>query len=201
MLTRHPLFRLFLAFVATATVLVIAVALPDPAHSAQAAVPRAHAARACSGANRLPAASNLSRIRRTTLCLLNRQRARHHLPRLRSNRRLQTAARAHSADMVRRDYFEHTTPNGVDFASRILREGYVSQGQTWSLGENIAFGTGRDSTPRFIVNAWMHSPGHRANILRRGFRDIGIGIVMGVPGGLQGASSGATYTTDFGGKH
>src|SRR5438046_2938509 len=102
MLTRHPLFRLFLAFVAMATVLVIAVALPDPAHSAQAAVPHAPAARACSAVNRLPAASNLSRIRRTTLCLLNRQRARHRLPRLRSNRRLQAAARAHSADMVQR---------------------------------------------------------------------------------------------------
>src|SRR4051794_22656126 len=151
MLTRHPILRLFLAFAATAAALVIAVALPDPAHSATPA----HAAAGCSGVNRLPTSSNLARIRRTTLCLLNRQRARHHLPRLRSNRRLAAAARGHSADMVRRDYFEHTTPTGVDFSSRILRDGYVSPGQTWSLGENIAFGTGSLSTPGRIMNAWM----------------------------------------------
>ena len=44
----------------------------------------------------------------------------------------------------------------------------------------------------------MHSPGHRANILNGGFRDIGIGIATGAPVHLRGAANGATYTTDFG---
>src|SRR2546423_1519821 len=65
-----------------------------------------------------------------------------------------------------------------------------------TLGENIAWGSLQYSTPASIVKMWMHSPGHRANILRAGFRDIGIGIARGAPqAGVHGA---ATYTTDFG---
>ena len=66
----------------------------------------------------------------------------------------------------------------------------------WTIGENIAWGSGALATPRAIVNGWMHSPGHRANILRASFRDIGIGIRLGAPG--PGLSGGATYVTDFG---
>jgi uncharacterized protein YkwD len=89
--------------------------------------------------------------------------------------------------MVHHKYFDHG-----DFAGRIHRAGYHG----FTLGENIAWGSLRYSTPASIVNLWMHSPGHRANILRPQFRDIGIGIANGAPeGGVGGA---ATYTTDFG---
>jgi uncharacterized protein YkwD len=66
-----------------------------------------------------------------------------------------------------------------------------------ALGENIAWGTGNLGTAAKIQRAWMASPGHRANILRRQFREIGIGIAVGAPvdaGGLDGA----TFTADFG---
>ena len=103
--------------------------------------------------------------------------------------------------MIRRNYFDHTTPSGTDFATRILRDGYVQRNAGWSLGENIAYGTGSFATPRNIMVAWMQSPGHRANILRRSFKEIGVGIAVGVPGGLHaGEQAGATYTTDFGAK-
>jgi uncharacterized protein YkwD len=54
------------------------------------------------------------------------------------------------------------------------------------------------STPREVVAAWMASKGHRANVLRRSFREIGIGIEIGTPVELGPAVSGATYTADFG---
>jgi uncharacterized protein YkwD len=97
--------------------------------------------------------------------------------------------------MVAARFFAHEAGHST-VLSRIKRTGYVRG--NWSLGENIAWGSGGLATPRAIVNGWMHSPGHRANILHGAFRDIGIGIRLGAPG--QGLSGGATYVTDFG-KH
>ncbi|HWC25664.1 MAG TPA: CAP domain-containing protein, partial [Solirubrobacteraceae bacterium] len=68
---------------------------------------------------------------------------------------------------------------------------------SWSLGENIAWGSGERATPQEIVRAWMRSPGHRRNILERRFRNIGIGVATGAPGDVSGRPA-ATYTTDFG---
>ena len=65
----------------------------------------------------------------------------------------------------------------------------------WSVGENLAWGSGTQATPTSIVAAWMHSAGHRANLLAARFHVIGIGIVSGAP---MGSNGGSTYTTDFG---
>jgi len=149
----------------------------------------------CPDADLTPAAGNLGRIRKAILCLHNQIRADHHLPTLHSNKRLRRAALGHSRDMVNRGYFEHTTPAGVTMVDRILRAHYVRANQGWSLGENLAWGTGSYSTPRGAVDAWMDSPGHRDNILRRDYREVGIGVVIGVP---DDNGAGATYTLDFG---
>ncbi len=66
-----------------------------------------------------------------------------------------------------------------------------------TFGDNLAFVAGPRSTPREIVVAWMHSSGHRANILNGRFREIGIGVVFDTPS--QGLT-GATYTTTFGAR-
>lgn len=134
--------------------------------------------------------------RDATLCLLNRARAQHRLPPLRLNGKLSRAARAHSRDMVRRRYFAHESIDGRSFSQRIHAVRYVPRGASWSLGENIGWGSGSLAAPAALVRAWMRSPGHRANILSRSFRDIGIGIVPGAPTGRH--PGGATYTTDFG---
>jgi uncharacterized protein YkwD len=89
--------------------------------------------------------------------------------------------------MLRKRNFEHG-----DFAGRIRKTGY--RGTT--VGENIAWGSGPYATPRSIVRMWMYSPGHRANILRASFTEIGIGVALGAP--EAGVSGAATYTTDFG---
>ena len=100
--------------------------------------------------------------------------------------------------MVGSHFFDHTTPAGLTMAARIRSTGYTSGAHAWSIGENIAWGSGRLATAAQIHRAWMNSPGHRANILQRSFREIGIGIAAGVPVHLSASQSGATYTTDFG---
>ena len=66
------------------------------------------------------------------------------------------------------------------------------------VGENLAFGKASQTAPKAVVEAWMKSPGHRSNILYRGFEEVGIGIALGVP--ESGEAEGATYTTGFGAR-
>jgi len=155
----------------------------------------ARAAAECPDADLDPDASNLGWIRTAILCLHNQIRAERGLPTLRTNKRLRKAAVGHSRDMVANDYFEHTTPSGATMVDRILRAHYVRADRGWSLGENLAWGTGSYATPRGAVDAWMNSEGHRENILRRAYREVGIGVVIGVP---STDGIGATYTLDFG---
>jgi uncharacterized protein YkwD len=129
------------------------------------------------------------------LCLLNAERSGHGLPPLHSNAALGRAARRWANTMVTRRFFAHEAA-GSSPLSRIKRTGYVRG--NWEIGENLAWGSGALATPRAIVNGWMHSPGHRANILHAAFRDIGVAVKLGAPG--AGLSGGATYVTDFG-KH
>jgi uncharacterized protein YkwD len=149
---------------------------------------------ACSGAN--VSASQVSKrvLVRATLCVLNAERTRRDLRPLRLSDKLSTAARNHSRAMVRQKFFSHDSLDGTSFVDRIRRTGYLSGASSWSVGENIAYGSGSRSSARSIGRAWMNSPPHRANILSRSFREIGIGLALGTPVG----SGGATYTTDFG---
>jgi uncharacterized protein YkwD len=156
-----------------------------------------HADEACANTDVAPAPGNLDVVRAAILCLNNQERAARGLPALKENARLRQAAVGHSGDMVQRRYFDHESPGGSSMVDRILSAGYVRSNQGWSLGENIAWGTGSLATAAKIHKAWMGSPGHRANILRRSFREIGIGIVVGTPV-ARPSDAGATYTADFG---
>jgi uncharacterized protein YkwD len=149
----------------------------------------------CSGANKTPAKLGTSAAKRTTLCLLNRERRAHGLSALRGDSKLARAAAGHAHDMVAHRYFAHDSRSGASFSTRIKRTGWTRSRRSWTVGENIGWGGGSRSTPASMVRAWMKSPGHRANILSRSFRLIGIGIANGAPTG----GSGATYATDFGG--
>jgi uncharacterized protein YkwD len=178
--------RLLLAFAVAACIVVV-----WPTAYADARKRRAD----CENTALQPAAGNLPLVRAAVLCLHNRERAAAGLPALHENAKLRRAAKAHSGDMVQRGYFAHDTLGGPDMADRLLRTGYA-RGHGWSLGENIAWGTGSLGTAAEIQRAWMGSPGHRANILRRDFREIGIGVALGAP--VRGGENGATYTADFG---
>ena len=97
--------------------------------------------------------------------------------------------------MIRLGYFSHEEPGGVGMLVRILRSGYLSRTRGWSVGENLGMGRGPGATPSAMVRAWMASTPHRANILAGKFREIGLGVLPGIPGSKRG---GLTYTTDFG---
>lgn len=105
----------------------------------------------------------------TVLTLVNQERAKAGCQPLTADSRLATAARLHSQDMADRNYFDHTTPDGVTFDKRITNAGY-----NWSnAGENIAKGQ-KDAAS--VMQSWMNSPGHRANILNCKFKNIGVGL-------------------------
>jgi uncharacterized protein YkwD len=152
----------------------------------------------CANTNLKPTRANLELVRAAVLCLHNRERARHGLPKLRENPLLRRAAERHTDNMVSEHFFDHTSPSGSTMVERIRRTGYTKRARGWALGENIAWGSGSLATAAQIHRSWMKSPGHRANILQRSFREIGIGIESGLPVRLSAAQSGATYTTDFG---
>jgi len=178
-----------------AIVLALAALLaPAAAH----ARPTAVAAQGCANTDLKPTAGNLELVRKAVLCLHNLERVRHGLPTLRENPKLRRAATRHSDHMVDDHFFDHTTPGGATMVDRIRATGYTRKARSWALGENIAWGSGRLATAAQIHRSWMSSPGHRANILQRSFREIGIGIETGLPVRLSAAQSGATYTTDFG---
>jgi uncharacterized protein YkwD len=157
---------------------------------------KARTAQDCANADLVPSAGNLPAVRAAILCLHNQVRTGHGLSRLSANGTLRRVAAGHSADMVGHDYFDHTTPGGVTMVDRILHSGYVRSGHSWMIGENLEWGTGTLATPRGAMKAWMNSPEHRDNVLRRGYREMGVGISLGTP--TPGNPSGATYTVDFG---
>ncbi|GIJ60573.1 CAP domain-containing protein [Virgisporangium aurantiacum] len=117
------------------------------------------------------------------LRLVNSERSKAGCGALTNDSRLASAAQKHSADMASNSYFSHTSQNGDEMADRIDASGYKWR----SIGENIAKG---QSTPAAVMQAWMNSSGHRANILNCGFRNIGIGLAY------DGRSP--VWTQDFG---
>jgi uncharacterized protein YkwD len=165
-------------------------------HTFARAASRPKVPASCPNADVAPTSDNLAGVRAAIVCLHNQIRAKNGLPLLKGNTRLRHAAEGHAVDMVQAGYFSHTSKSGATMVDRILAAGYVRSDQGWLLGENLEWGTGTMATPRGAVDAWMNSPGHRANILKRGYRHLGIGITLGNPFG----DAGVTYAVDFGAR-
>lgn len=139
--------------------------------------------------------ADLKSIKQATLCLLNAERTARKLRPLKSERRLTAAATAHSQDMVKRKFFAHDSPSGSKFNTRIADAGYRPG---VILGENVGTGVGTSALPRVVVDTWMKSPPHRANILQKRYKEIGLGIVLGTPKG--GGGPALTYSAAFGSR-
>ena len=103
------------------------------------------------------------------VALVNAERAKYGLSALKADSRVQQAAQVRAAETVQS--FSHTRPNGSSFSTALTEAG-VSYTRS---GENIAYG---QSTPQQVVNAWMNSSGHRANILNESFTTIGVGYTV-----------------------
>lgn len=99
----------------------------------------------------------------------NLERARSQQHDLVINSKLNQAAQAKANDMVQRDYWSHNAPDGTTPWSFVDSNGYDYQ----TAGENLAFGFMNAGQ---IIDGWMNSPEHKANILNREYREIGIGI-------------------------
>ncbi|OQR61206.1 stress protein [Streptomyces maremycinicus] len=118
----------------------------------------------------------LARTAAEVVALTNRERARAGLPALAVDPLLTTAAQAHSADMVARAFYSHTSPEGSHPWDRAAAAGSTRR----TIGENIACG---QRSPAEVTAGWMNSPGHRANILKPAFTHIGVGFAGGGPSG------------------
>jgi uncharacterized protein YkwD len=151
----------------------------------------------CTNVDVMPTPETIEVVRDAILCLHNQIRSQKGLPLLKDNAKLRKAANGHSSAMVGEGYFDHTSPDGDTFVDRILDARYAKSDDAWSLGENLAWGTGELSTASGLMDAWMNSSGHKANILKKAYREVGIGIRLGVP---SDAGVGATVTADFGVK-
>lgn len=132
-----------------------------------------------------PAAPALDAFEAEVIALGNAFRVQNGLDPLRANAALAAAAEDWSGEMARGDFFRHS-----DVADQIATFGYDADG----YGENIAAG---QTTPQAVVDAWIASPGHRANLLRPDFDEIGVGYVR-LPGDGGAAPYGHYWTQIFG---
>lgn len=114
----------------------------------------------------------------SVLELTNTSRAQEGLSSLLYNETLQQAAQAKADDMATRKYFSHTTPDGKTPWTFFEAAGYAYQ----SAGENLAVHFA-DVEP--LQDAWMNSPGHRANIMSPKYSEMGVGIARGVYEGYE----------------
>lgn len=157
---------------AASSAVAVAAAFPECRHATQAGAGRAQ--------------------EHTILCLINAERRRAGVPRLRRSRALSRAAERHARDMTRRNYFDHVSPSGATPMARALRAGYAAT----TLAENLAFGTGSWGTPAGAIAQWLDSPGHRRAMLSPEVRELGVGAVSGSP--LSDVNGGVTVAAEFG---
>jgi uncharacterized protein YkwD len=142
---------------------------------------------------------NEAQMESSITCLINDERTSRGLAPVTSNSDLRQAAVGHSDEMIRQSYFEHTSPAGLSFIDRIEGTGYMRGARSWTVGENLVWGTGPLSTPQALVTAWMNSPPHRENLLRPAFREIGVAALPGTPVGKTDLT-GVTVSSEYGAR-
>ena len=126
--------------------------------------------------------------RGSVLAAMNEHRERRGLPPLQRNARLDAAAADRIRDMFEQGYFDHVAPDGREPFVWVRHRGY----RYVRVGENLATG---QRAAREVVEQWMGSPGHRANVLGN-FEDTGIAIAPGSPDGRSG--HGYTFVAMYG---
>jgi uncharacterized protein YkwD len=171
---KHIIVLIVAMVVATVGAVSISAAEPEAAQTASAV-------RTCNGGT-----IQLNADEERTLRLHNQARERRGIGSLCVQPALTKAARSHSAEMIRKDYFRHGNVGG-----RLKKVHY-----RWlSYGENIALGSGSKGSPESIFRRWMKSRHHRSNILNERFREVGVGTATGAYKRVNGVTM---YTVDFG---
>ncbi len=180
----------------TIKTIVIDVAAGASTRTAFGAAGREPAARAaqstCKNRFLRPTSKAASRLKvaNAILCLVNAERRKQGLKALKRSGVLARSAGGHSSDMLRRRFFEHAGPGGPSLQSRLKKVSYRGA----AAGENIAYGSRFNA--KLVMQAWMNSPPHKANILSPRFKFLGVGIAVGLP--VTPGRPGSTYTQNFG---
>jgi uncharacterized protein YkwD len=131
-----------------------------------------------SSRGKAPRIEHLKDVEKGILRLTNEARRKDHLPPLDKDEALTATARAHSDDMLQRHFFSHENPDGQTPKDRLAPATVATASKA---GENIWSGSGHDPfdtklMARMIVDSWLTSPGHRANILNPDYTHLGVGV-------------------------
>lgn len=130
----------------------------------------------------IPDQSSVKALEAEVIRLVNIERSKKGLQALKADWEISRVARYKSQDMINKKYFSHTSPTyGSPF--KMLETFGI---RFSSAGENIAYG---QQTPAAVMNSWMNSSGHRANILSPSYTHIGVGLAK--------SSSGVYYWTQM----
>lgn len=131
----------------------------------------------------------VARAEATLLALVNRFRAERGLPAFAAHDTLDQVARAHSADMALRDFYDHENPDGERPHQRVVaaltgEDVAASAENIHTIGEpnEVTFALGPDWLAHRLFDDWIHSDGHRSNILHERLTHIGLGIVFSAGG-------------------
>jgi uncharacterized protein YkwD len=177
----HRPLALWALLLCAVTLVAVSGVVPEPATAASCRHTK----------DRPERSADLPEARDAVLCLVNRERTKRGLKALKTNGTLGKVERWLARDMVKRHYFDHTTPSGKTFSDRLDDANW--HGST--AGENIAWGSGDLGSPAKIVDGWMHSPGHKANILNKAFTRAGTAIAIGAPD--EDVDEAATYAMAY----
>ena len=147
---------------------------------------------ACKNADLLPTATNRGKVQNATVCVLNYVRRANGMRPFRKNKKLRRAGALHNRYMLRGKFFAHQGPGEPSLGERMRKVKYRG-----GAGENLGAGAGIPyATARGMVDGWMNSPVHRANILEKAFRTVGVAVAASKP--YDPAVPGATYSAEFG---
>ncbi len=142
--------------------------------------------------------TSVSPLNRQVVREVNRVRSRHGLKPLVRSSSLNRAAAKHSRSMAKDGYFAHESSNGSVFWQRI-KHFYSARGHRyWAVGENLVWASPK-MTAKQAVKMWMNSKPHRANLLSKKWREIGLSAVhsTSAPGDYQDRAA-TIVTADFG---
>jgi uncharacterized protein YkwD len=138
-------------------------------------------------------------LERGVVAEVNAVRRAHGLRALVQRPALVRAATSHATNMARHGYFSHSWSNGVPFSRWIRRYWPGCSRCSWSVGENL-YWRHPNPTAAQVVTAWLNSPPHRHNLLKRDWQSIGVGAVLTLDpfGAYRGVPSATVVAAEFG---
>jgi uncharacterized protein YkwD len=169
------------------------------AAAALLAAPASPARADCPDADLQADEQSIERVRDAVLCVINERRAESGRQPLRASPHLARSATAHSRDMIEHRYLAHEQEGRPTLLARVRDAGYFDGAATALFSENIGLAPIGGATARLLVDAWLGSPEHRANVLHPMFADLGVGTAFTEPDdAFYPQNRALLITTDFG---